>query len=117
MTYFERYKNGQCVAVWNELTALGETVRDSAIVGDAVSVAHLTMERVATNIDRLVERLASHGYEFGVYPDGGHAFPSSRRRLRSQMLNSGRSSLNWSIWPERFRCRCGRFGTLSDLYR
>jgi hypothetical protein len=70
LTYFERYKNGQCVAVWNELTALGETVRDSAIFGDAVSVAHLTMERVATNIDRLVERLASHGYEFGVYPDG-----------------------------------------------
>jgi hypothetical protein len=45
-------------------------VRDPAIFGDAMSVAHMTMERVATNIGRLVERLASHGYEFGVYPDG-----------------------------------------------
>jgi hypothetical protein len=70
LTYLERYKNGQYVAVWNELAALGEAVRDPAIFGDAMSVAHMTMERVATNIGRLVERLASHGYEFGIYPDG-----------------------------------------------
>ena len=70
MKYFDRYKNGEFVAVWDELSALGGAVRDPAIFGDAMSVAHLTMERVATNIGRLVERLASHGYEFGVYPDG-----------------------------------------------
>jgi hypothetical protein len=70
MTYFDRYKDGQFVAVWDELSALGGAVRDPAIFSDAMSVAQVTMERVATNIGRLIERLTSHGYEFGVYPDG-----------------------------------------------
>ena len=70
MTYFERYTSRQCVEFSDELSALGEAVRDPAVFSDAVSVSHVTMDRVATNIDRLVERLAAHGYEFGVYPDG-----------------------------------------------
>jgi hypothetical protein len=69
MTYFDRYKDGQFVAVRNELSALGGAVREPAIFSDAMSVAQVTMERVATNIGRLIERLTSHGYEFGVYPD------------------------------------------------
>jgi hypothetical protein len=70
MTFLERYKSGQLAAVWDELAALGEAVRDPAILADAMSVAHLTMERVATNIERLIARLASHGYEFGIRSDG-----------------------------------------------
>jgi hypothetical protein len=70
VTYFDRYRNGQFVAVWDELSALGADVRDPTLFADATSVAQMTMERVAANISRLVERLASHGYEFGVYPDG-----------------------------------------------
>ena len=68
----------------DELSALGEAVRDPAVFSDAVSVSHVTMDRVATNIDRLVERLAAHGYEFGVYPDGA-CFPvKSSPRVRPE---------------------------------
>ena len=82
MTYFERYKNGQLAEVWDELAALGEAVRDPAIAADAMSVAHLTMERVATNIERLIARLASHGYEFGFYLGQPHSFQSTAALVR-----------------------------------
>jgi len=82
MTYFDRYKDGQFVEVWDELSTLGGTVRDPALLGDAMSVAQATMERVATNIDRLIERLKSHGYEFGVCPDGTCLSVSSSARAK-----------------------------------
>ena len=48
MTYFERYKNGQLAEVWNELAALGEAVRDPAMLGrrDADLDVHETAKRV-----------------------------------------------------------------------
>jgi hypothetical protein len=70
VSYSARYAAGEHVQVWDELSALGDTVRSAAVLTDAVSVSRMTMERVATNIDRLVERLASDGYEFGKYPSG-----------------------------------------------
>jgi hypothetical protein len=70
MSYYERYEGGEHVAVWDELTRLGGAVRDPALFGDAAAVAQATMARVATNIDRLIERLTEEGFEFGVYPDG-----------------------------------------------
>jgi hypothetical protein len=90
MTYFQRYSNGDCAAVWAELVALGSSVRHADLFADAHSVAQATMERVAGNIDILVGRLGADGYEFGVYPDGtpssasfGFVRPdaSSRRHL------------------------------------
>jgi hypothetical protein len=95
MTYFERYKNGQLAEVWNELVALGEAVRDPAILADAISVTHLTMERVATNIERLVARLASHGYEFGICSDGT-SYPLAA-------FTKPTTSPSWSARPEPFR--------------
>ena len=70
MTYLERYEAGQYVEVWKELSELGEAVRGTAVIADATAVARATMERVATNVNRLVERLLAQGFEFGVYPDG-----------------------------------------------
>jgi len=70
MTYFQRYKDGECAAVWAELAALGSTVRRPDLFADARSVARATMERVAKNVELLVGRLSARGYEFGVYPDG-----------------------------------------------
>jgi hypothetical protein len=70
MTHFRRYQAGDHVEVWADLIALGSSVRESAALSDARSVAWATMERVATNVERLIARLKGHGYEFGVYPDG-----------------------------------------------
>jgi hypothetical protein len=70
MTYFARYSAGEHVAVWDELSALEGAVRDPALLPDALSVASETMDRVATNIERLIGRLTFAGYRFGLYPDG-----------------------------------------------
>jgi hypothetical protein len=70
VTYSKRYAAGDHVQVWDDLSALGDAVRGAAVHEDAVSVARMTMERVAANIDRLVDRLTSDGYEFGKYPGG-----------------------------------------------
>jgi len=39
-------------------------------VGDREAVALALMERVAANVDQIIERLEARGYEFGRYPDG-----------------------------------------------
>lgn len=61
MTYFERYKVGEHVEVWDELSALRGAVRDPALLPDALSVARATMDRVRVNVERLIARLSSHG--------------------------------------------------------
>jgi hypothetical protein len=70
MTYHARYQAGEHIGVWRELTALGASVRFPALIDDAWAVAEETMTRVATNIDRIIERLANCSYQFDVYPDG-----------------------------------------------
>jgi hypothetical protein len=70
MTYFTRYRVGEHREVWDELVAMGAHVRDASVLGDARSVARATMEIVGENIERLIARLAAHGYDFETYPDG-----------------------------------------------
>jgi hypothetical protein len=60
----DRYRAGEHETVWRELTALGDAVRDDLHAADALAVAYETMERVAANIDTLIERLRSIGYKF-----------------------------------------------------
>src|SRR6185503_8988746 len=43
MTLLDRYRDGQCVAVWHELTSLGDDVRSLAHADDAYAVAFETM--------------------------------------------------------------------------
>ena len=70
MTYHARYQAGEHIGVWRELTALGASVRAPALIDDAWAVAEETMTRVASNIDRIIERLANCSFKFDVYPDG-----------------------------------------------
>jgi len=70
MTYFARYRDGDHRRVWDELIVMGAHVRDSSVLSDARSVAHATMEIVGENIERLIGRLVSRGYDFETYPDG-----------------------------------------------
>jgi hypothetical protein len=82
MTYHARYRAGEHVGVWRELTALGASVREPVLIEDAWAVAEETMTRVATNIDYIIERLLNRSYQFDVYPDGtapSVTFPAHRR--------------------------------------
>jgi hypothetical protein len=62
--YLERYRDGDCVQVWEELIALGEGIRQAPIYDDARAVARETMERARRNIEQLYRRLQSIGYRF-----------------------------------------------------
>lgn len=59
-----RYRTGEQEAVWRELLALGERVREADILPDAVAVVRETMRRCRQNVERLVERLRAIGYAF-----------------------------------------------------
>jgi len=103
MTYFARYRDGDHRGVWDHLTAMGTLVRDPGVVGDARSVAHATMEIVADNIERLIARLAAHGYNFETYPDGtGLPFGFGPRiKPDAQTLAESENSKGW---PEQSPC-------------
>jgi hypothetical protein len=74
--YLERYLAGEYEQVWDELVALGASVREEPLYGDALAVAHETMRRVRFNIEALVPRLEALGYEFGYRWAAGSGFPS-----------------------------------------
>lgn len=63
-TYLERYRNGEHLQVWDELTALGAEITQEPLYSDAQAVAHETMTRVRQNIEILTERLRKIGYQF-----------------------------------------------------
>lgn len=74
MNYLERYRNGEYEQVWSELQALGPAVRQEPYYSQASEVAAETMRRVRRNCERIVARLRSLGYAFGVYPDGSRGY-------------------------------------------
>jgi hypothetical protein len=61
----ERYLNGHCQQVWDDLYALGPSVRRLDFVDDALAVAHETMRRVRANCELLIARLQALGWRFG----------------------------------------------------
>ncbi len=63
-SYFERYGAGEREAVWDELLAMGDRVRDEPIFSEALAVGRETMSRVRQNIERLIGRLDEIGYRF-----------------------------------------------------
>jgi hypothetical protein len=61
----ERYRQGDHVAVWDELRALGSLgSAPAALRAEVAEVARLTMERAAVNVDTLFGRLTEMGYTF-----------------------------------------------------
>lgn len=64
-SYLERYLAGEYEQVWVELEALGEAVREEPLYGDALAVARETMRRVRENLEVLIPRLVTVGYQFG----------------------------------------------------
>jgi hypothetical protein len=82
VNYLERYRSGEYEQVWNDLQALGPTVRREPHYSQAREVAAETMRRVRRNCERLVSRLRALGYVFGTFPDG------SRRSYTAEPLSS-----------------------------
>lgn len=64
MNFLERYKAGDRAAVWNEVLALGEGVRNEPYYADAWAVAVETMTRARHNVELLIRRLEVKGYRF-----------------------------------------------------
>jgi hypothetical protein len=76
-SYLARYEAGEHEAVWQELVALGDRVREAPLRDDARAVAHETMRRVRHNVELLVPRLRAIGFEFAA-PHEAHLPPDPR---------------------------------------
>jgi hypothetical protein len=59
-----RYLAGEQEAVWSELIALGDSVREDPYAADALAVAYETMQRVAANVQIVIGRLNQLSYRF-----------------------------------------------------
>jgi hypothetical protein len=68
--YLQRYLTGEHETVWRELCKLGQVERSPDLSAESEAVAMEVMNRVAANVDRIIEQLETRGYEFGRYPDG-----------------------------------------------
>ncbi|MBV9851684.1 MAG: hypothetical protein JO250_18600 [Armatimonadetes bacterium] len=66
VAFLDRYLAGEHERVWNELTALGDQVRQEKHRPDASAVAQETMRRVKVNLQTLIPRLTALGWRFGV---------------------------------------------------
>jgi hypothetical protein len=70
VTLLERYLNGERDAVWAELRAAEESVREEPLFSEAQAVLREAMTRVRRNIQTIVTFLEGEGYRFGTYPQG-----------------------------------------------
>ena len=62
-----RYLSGESTSVWRDLAALGPAARMELYYADAVAVASETMKRARRNVELIVPRLETLGYEFNGY--------------------------------------------------
>jgi hypothetical protein len=65
-TLLDRYRDGDCEAVWSDLERLGDAVHQEQYLADARAVAEETMKRVRHNAELVASRLAELGYEFAT---------------------------------------------------
>lgn len=95
-TYLERYLAGEYEQVWAELEALGEAVHEEPLHGDALAVARETMRRVRTNLEMLVPRLVTVGYQFGygwIQPPTDEPFGWRLREQYKRLFEDERAEL------------------------
>jgi hypothetical protein len=62
--WVERYRAGDRVQVWIEMSSLGANVRADNLWLEAAEVTRETMRRARTNVERLLELLPANGYQF-----------------------------------------------------
>lgn len=61
----DRYQQGECKQVWDELDTQGAAVSAEPLLTETLAVAHESMRRVKHNLDLLIPRLHQLGYQFG----------------------------------------------------
>jgi len=81
-SFLERYRNGEREEVWSDLDSLGGAVRQAQYLPDAQAVAEETMKRVRHNVELLVERLDTLGYEFS---SPGYSFSEQLQGVQASM--------------------------------
>jgi hypothetical protein len=94
LTYLERYLAGEYEQVWAELVALGEAVRDEPLHSDALAVARETMRRVRQNLEMLIPRLVTMGYQFGygwIQPPADEPFGLRLREGYQRLLEEAQA--------------------------
>lgn len=100
MNYLERYRNGEYEQVWNDLQALGPSIRQEPYATQARDVATETMRRVRRNCERLVARLQTLGYVFGTFPDGTRrSYTGDPLTVPSDMLRADCAELESEAGP------------------
>jgi hypothetical protein len=63
-TFYERYSNGERLAVWDQLYGLEDRVNDDQYLADAQAVAAETMKRARHNVEMILVKLDTLGFQF-----------------------------------------------------
>ena len=100
--WLERYRAGDRVQVWAEMTSVGADLRDTPDWTAATAVARDTMTRARTNLERLIELLPANGYRFRLPPDAVFVPPSADIEAHLQVFEAkvGRLPLALRAWYE-----------------
>jgi hypothetical protein len=93
---FDRYAAGDHEKVWEELIALGASVRSDPHAADALAVAYETMRRVEVNVREVTARLRAIGYRF-AYSDDAHDPPGPTIRRQMARLEKKIGALPFSL--------------------
>jgi hypothetical protein len=96
-SFLERYGQGEYEQVWAEMIALGGQIREERLYADCIAVARETMARARTNIELLVPRLTSLGYEF-AHPDRAFVPSSDETRRLTAEVERRAGPLPLSLW-------------------
>lgn len=100
--WVERYRAGDRVRVWAEMTSMGPQLRQEPDWQDAVAVARETMVRARTNVERLIELLPGTGFAFESPPAGLLVAPGSTVGVELDRLEEhiGPLPLSLRCWIE-----------------
>lgn len=62
--WISRYREGECAAVWDEIAALGDSIRHPSVLPEAEAVVREMMLRLRRNLERIISILDERGYAF-----------------------------------------------------
>jgi hypothetical protein len=84
----DRYLNGECQEVWQDMVALGAAVRSDFYYKDVQEVATETMKRARHNVESIVGKLDTLGYRFSPQDDENPIFSDPFEAAEQAMLRA-----------------------------
>ena len=108
MNRLERYRNGECRQVWDEIRGMGLDALKGATRDEVWEIACETMRRARANLELIYEKLKKLDYEFYDYPrrqrlTANEVLPSSVRDKGTVVeleAKIGRLPLTFRAWFE-----------------